>query len=257
MAIELAFYEGLAGELRSKWKRLNTLTSHAPSIGRHHEEVLRDALRSMLSQRYSVVEGFCHDGESVSRQADILIVDENDPTATLFRSGQLRVVHPRAVACAIEVKTRLVKREFLRFVDAIPSFRFAPSRTDWQPRPFLFAFDSVPLTAGTLASWFQNANSTHTIENYPLGVFVLGRGLLKLAYRSELDFGIRAIIDDKGKLVTDARSLALFLAAVSKQVLAHTGRAENPYDLLPLGNDLCWSSDRLELPRRAAGGGSG
>lgn len=104
------FYNGIALELVGKLRRLASFTGHSPSIGVHHEEIVREAIRPLLSSRYSIRTGFvcCKPGEA-SPQCDIIVVDENDPSPYLFRLGDLVVVQPRAVALVVEIKTTLSK----------------------------------------------------------------------------------------------------------------------------------------------------
>jgi hypothetical protein len=82
------FYFGLTTEITGKVRRLASLTGHASSIGLHHGEIVREAVRPLLSRRFSLRTGFAYlNPDTVSSQGDILVVDESDPAMYLFQMG--------------------------------------------------------------------------------------------------------------------------------------------------------------------------
>ena len=68
-------YEGVAAEMLGQLRRLSAFTGHSPSVGRHHEEILKAAIGQMLSARHSIRTGFAYapDG-TVSQQGDLLSI---------------------------------------------------------------------------------------------------------------------------------------------------------------------------------------
>jgi hypothetical protein len=102
----MALYQNYAKELLSKFGRLNELIGHAPSIGTFHENIISNYLKSFLPQRFSIKTGFVYNPstQSASPQLDIIIIDENVPSAYLFKDGDFVVVSPISVVCAIETK---------------------------------------------------------------------------------------------------------------------------------------------------------
>ena len=103
-------FVGIARELLSKLRRLSAFTGHGASIGATHEEFVREAIRPLLSRRFSLKTGFVYVSEEmVSPQGDIIIVDESDPAPYFFQLGELVVVHPRAVAMVIDYKLAELK----------------------------------------------------------------------------------------------------------------------------------------------------
>lgn len=152
------FYESLVNELLSKFKRVAHFTQHAPTVGAYNEAILRRTIREILPARFGVKTGFVYAGTGkASRQVDILIVDENDPCAYFMQDGDFAVIHPRALVCAIEVKTRLTKTEFLdgfkNFASLVECSKAADTR--WSAQGMIFAFGSQRLTPFTLQSWYR------------------------------------------------------------------------------------------------------
>ncbi|QQR52000.1 hypothetical protein IPG36_05360 [bacterium] len=85
---EISYYDSFAAEMMGKFQRLAKLVNHGGINGDYHEEILRTVLRNFLSKRYSVKTGFIYqDSEHVSKQVDILIIDENVPAAYIFQEG--------------------------------------------------------------------------------------------------------------------------------------------------------------------------
>jgi len=101
------YHESIASELRAVKDRIRNLIGgrHWQSDGEHKEAVLRRVLRSHLAQSLEVGRGFVCTEHDTSTQIDILITRRNKPT--LFREGETLLVTPDAVACLIEVKTRI------------------------------------------------------------------------------------------------------------------------------------------------------
>lgn len=174
------FYDGLARELLGQLGRLGNFTKHAPSVGKYHEELVKGCIASFLSARFSIRTGFSYvEDEKVSNQGDLLIIDESDPSPYFFRQGDLVVVHPRALACVIEVKTKLNKQDFLEAVTNLHSFKRI--RTDGNfPVTLVFAFEGTKMTLQTLDKWYRAVGVSDEIPNYPHVVFCLNQGTLIL-----------------------------------------------------------------------------
>ena len=149
------FYDGIARELFGQLGRLGTFTKHAPSVGKYHEQLIKSCIASFLSARFSLRTGFAYlDDGKVSSQGDLLIVDESDPSPYFFRQGDLVVVHPRALACVIEVKTKLNKRDFLDAMTNLHSLKRI--RTDRNfPVTLVFAFEGIKMKLRTLDKWYR------------------------------------------------------------------------------------------------------
>jgi hypothetical protein len=117
-----SYYNGFAEELNGKFQRLKHLTQHNTASGNYHEEILKVVLRNFLTSRYSVKTGFIYkEGKEVSRQLDIIIVDESSPAAYIFQEGDFVVVMPEAVVAVIEVKTTLDSTQYGMAVENIKS----------------------------------------------------------------------------------------------------------------------------------------
>jgi hypothetical protein len=183
--VDSAFYFGLALELIGKLRRLSSFTKHSGAIGAHHEEIVREALRPLLSRRFSLKTGFVFAADGVvSSQGDIIIVDEDDPSPYFFQMGDLVVVHPRAVACVIEVKTTLSKETFHLALRNLRSFCDVGTAAK-PPVRFqraIFAFESAGFTGDTLHDWCVTADATDEPLSYPQIIHVLRGGTLHLEH---------------------------------------------------------------------------
>ena len=200
--IDPNYYEGLAQEFISKVGRLNSFTKHPPSVGTYHEEIIRSMLNDILPARFSVKTGFVFvETGAVSRQIDILIIDESQPSSYFFKVGQFAVVHPRAVACAIEVKTKLDKRSFLEAVQNIYQFQLTCEAVV-PPAPIVttivFAFDSVNLTGQTMDRWYKSIDVPDKVQYYPMFVLALNKGAITLlAKRKPAHWGHYLVIPEE------------------------------------------------------------
>ena len=243
-----AFYTGIANELLAKLRRLSSFTGHAPSIGAAHEEFVKEAIRPLLSRRFSLRSGFVFVRQGlVSPQADILIVDENDPSPFLYQLGDLVVVHPRAVAMVVEVKTSLGKAEFEESLRRLRAFRELAA-AGVPPAVFMtaiFAFEGAHLTAETLDDWYKSSAIPHDPLSYPQTIYVLTEGALDLACVGGTILGNRFLCGEEDDEVK-ARSLSVFLATVRKAVELKAGLESNPYEHADLRN-LRWSGQHLRL----------
>lgn len=155
-APKIEYFQSYAEEIKSKFQRIKNLVSHNVSSGDYHEEILRNILRNFLTKRYSIKKGFIYaTPESVSKQIDIMIIDENTPAAYLFQEGDFAVVMPDAVLGMIEVKTTLNNQEFKTAIENISSAKNLYK----YPMHFLgilFGYQGSPASDDTLNQWFKN-----------------------------------------------------------------------------------------------------
>jgi hypothetical protein len=153
---ELSYYDSFAAEMMGKFQRLSQLISHGNSNGSYHEEILRTVLRNFLSKRYSVKTGFIYqDSLHISKQIDILIIDENVPAAYIFQEGDFAVVTPKAVVAVMEVKTTLTPTEFESALRNIASAKqFSEFHVDIAGIIFGYQKDSKPVDS-TIGEWFK------------------------------------------------------------------------------------------------------
>jgi hypothetical protein len=227
------FYLGLATEITGKVRRLASFTGHAPSIGLHHEEIVREAMRPLMSRRFSLRTGFTFlDGSTTSSQGDILVVDESDPAPYFFQMGDLVVVHPRALACVVEVKTQLSKSTFLQAMCNQYSFkRVAAAASPGRNLPTLvFAFDSAAFASDTLHQWYAAVDVPNEVANYPHVVYSLKRGALLLRpQRGNAPFGHYAVLGEESEEL-NPKALSLFLQTFRKILEKKAGLESNPFE---------------------------
>lgn len=241
------FYEGLAKELLSKFKRVGNFTEHKPTIGAYNEAILRKAIREMLPSRFSVKTGFAFAGIGrCSKQIDILVVDENDPSAYFMQDGDFCIVHPRALVCAIEVKTNLRKRDFS---EAFKNYRelIECSKTlgiSGPAKGFIFAFESRALTPLTLQNWYRSLRKSPDDSYLPAMILSLQSGALYLQNKAQEDanWGHYWLMGEEKKAVKSL-ALAIFLAHIRKLAELHVGIDGNPFESVPLDGLLKFSRE--------------
>jgi hypothetical protein len=241
------YYEGVARELLAKLRRLSTFTGHAPSVGSTHEEFVREAVRPLLSRRFSLRTGFLYAGEGkVSRQCDILLIDESDPSPFLYSLGDLVVVHPRAVAMVIEVKTRLDRGTFYEAIAALRSCQEVSraARPQGLFLTALFAYEGTQLTPSNLHAWYAGADVPDDILSYPQIVYVLTGGALDLLTRDGV--GCHRFLVGEEDDDVKARTLSLFLLTIRKALEVKAGLESDAFATASV-DGLMWSDERLRF----------
>lgn len=229
------FYQGLAEELISKFKRLNSFIKHAPTIGSYHEEILKSILRRMLPDRYSIKTGFIYlDKTTVSYQIDILIIDECVPEAYFYKEDNFVIVHPNAVVCAIEVKTRLNNNTFRQAIENIAQLGiFQKTAKERKSKPvfgLIFAYTAPRLTPALLDRWYESIKVQDDIHNYPLDIMILNKGDLCLQpiNLENNEYGHFYIFEEEKKL--QLGSLSRFLLTIIKFAQLRDGKEMNMFE---------------------------
>lgn len=222
------FYKGIAKEMMGKLGRLKHFTSHGPSIGVYHEEILKTTIQSILPNRYSIKTGFAYCGDkNFAKQNDILIIDESNPSAYFFQEGDFVIVHPEAILCAIEVKTRLTEKEFHDGIENCYSLIKAAEITkSYLPITIIFAFDSPKLSPKMLHKWYLKASVPDEPKYYPYMIISLKKGRIEL--RRKPEWGHYFVIGEKGEKLK-ADSFSVFLAMIKKSLESRIGKKSNPF----------------------------
>lgn len=182
------YLESYAKEINSKFRRLNHLVSHGPTIGGYHEFIIRSFLRKFLSKRYGIKTGFIHSPTSMetSRQIDIVIVDENTSVPYYFVEEDLVVVDPKHVCCAIEIKTSLNRDNFNESIENHISLM----KTGCKCPSLIFSFSSSSNLFSVIGSWIkERPKELHDFKNYPPAIFIMDRGMVQLVLPSVITPG--------------------------------------------------------------------
>lgn len=154
-APKIEYFESFANEITSKFRRLQNIVGHPTTSGDYHEEILRTVLRNFLSKRFSVKKGFIYAGAGkVSKQMDLMIIDENSPAAYIFQEGDFAIVIPQAVVAVMEIKTTLNAPDFDESIQNIAS---AKSLMDFPTNltGVVFGFDGTNPSDEILDIWFK------------------------------------------------------------------------------------------------------
>lgn len=153
--LEFEYFESFANEIASKFNRLQKIVGHPTISGDYHEEILRVVLRNFLSKRFSVKKGFIYAGPGkVSRQIDLMVVDENSPVAYIFQEGDFAVVIPQAVVAIMEMKSVLNAGDFDRSLENIAA---AKSLVEFPANlaGIVFGFEGTNPKSQILSKWFK------------------------------------------------------------------------------------------------------
>lgn len=156
----IKFFESFANEIESKFQRVKTLVPNRVASGNYHEEIIRTVLRNFLTKRYSVKTGFIYkSGGEISKQLDILIIDETSPAAYLFQEGDFAIVIPEAVMAILEVKTTLKAPDFDEALENIASakslMKFPAASTG-----IVFSYSGTTPTDKNLDKWYKRIISS-------------------------------------------------------------------------------------------------
>lgn len=185
---KVKYFESYADELASKLYRLKQLVKHRGASGDYHEEIIRTVLRNFLTQRFSVKNGFIYkDERHISRQMDIMIIDEASPAAYLFQEGDFAVVMPEEVVAVIEVKTKLDGGTFKTALENIASAKELLQYPATLPG-FIFGFDGSSPNNPNLDRWFKSDAASRYAEQQvlgPDGVLFFNEGCLLLRCNEE------------------------------------------------------------------------
>lgn len=180
-----SYIESLVNEVLSKYRRLDSILTHAPSKGSYHEKILRDIIRQYLPSTFSVGEGFIiNKGGKTSSQMDILIVDNMDPRSFGYKDNNFFVASNIAVTCFGEVKTYCRRIDFINsFHNLIQASLIMGGDNSARATSFLFCYDAYA-SAETFSKWTDVAisrlpdiKSTHS-WNYPDYVFCLKKKIM-------------------------------------------------------------------------------
>ena len=186
-----------------------------------------------VPERFAIRTGFAYSPKAgASQQGDLLVIDENHPAAYYFREGDFAVALPEAIACVIEVKTRLNKRTFQEAMTALHSFRKVS--TSIHPISYLFAYEGPPFTQKTLSPWYNSVlDVPDEPHNYPWAIYALNQGILIFRADSKDTYGHNPI-DEGPARGPKLRSLSVFLQSIRKSILLYSGNPMNPYEFAAL-----------------------
>lgn len=179
------YIESLVNEILSKYRRLDSVLTHAPTKGSYHEKILRDMIRQYLPSTFSVGEGFIINKEAkTSSQMDILIVDNMDPRSFGYKDNDLYVASNIAVTCFGEVKTYSHRNEFVKsFHSLVEASMIMGGDHSARATSFFFCYDAYA-SAQMFSKWtdlaiskLKDIKSTNS-WNYPDYVFCLKKKIM-------------------------------------------------------------------------------
>src|SRR3989344_1191285 len=167
---KIEYFESFADEITSKFRRLSNLVKHNTTSGDYHEEILRTVLRNFLSKRFSVKKGFIYSGhEQVSKQIDLIVIDENSPMVYIFQEGDFAIVIPEAVVAVMEIKTVIQKDDFIEALENIFSAKSLMTSPLFPANLGGIIFGYEGTTENTLGDWFKNQEFSKFRNNEVMG----------------------------------------------------------------------------------------
>ena len=179
------YIESVANEILAKYRRLDSVLSHAPTKGSYHEKIIREVIRNYLPSTFSTGEGFIinKDGQT-SPQMDVLIVDNLDPRSFGYKDNDFYIASDIAVTSFGEVKTYCTKKEFLdAFSSLIESSLIMGGDNSSRSTSFLFCYDAYA-SEGTFSKWLDLAtaqvpkNGSVKLWNFPDYIFCLKKKIM-------------------------------------------------------------------------------
>jgi hypothetical protein len=179
------YLESISNELLAKYRKLDSVISHAPTKGTYHEKILRDMIRNYLPSTFSTGEGFIINNDGVtSSQLDILIVDNLDPRSFGYKENDFFIASDLAVVSFGEVKTYCSKREFISsFHKIVNSKKLITTEPVARVTSFIFCYDAYASTQ-TFSNWVDEAIKRLPGRDatkpwfYPDYVFCLKKGVM-------------------------------------------------------------------------------
>ena len=224
-ALEFEYFESFADEISSKFNRLQKIVGHPTASGDYHEEILRSVLRNFLSKRFSVKKGFIYNGSgssNISKQIDLMIIDENSPASYIFQEGDFAIVIPKAVVAVMEIKSILDASAFDKALENIAS---AKSLVEFPANlvGITFGFDGTEPKSKVLDGWFKREIPTsfktkEVLAPDAIMFFNYKNLLVRCNNIGRVDPGgkhyHRIGIDDKGELHGIAFQISIILAMI-------------------------------------------
>ncbi len=179
------YIESVANEILSKYRRLDSVLSHAPTRGSYHEKIIRDVIRGYLPSTFSTGEGFIINKEGkTSTQMDILIVDNLDPRSFGYKDNDFYIASDIATTSFGEVKTYCTKKEFMTaFKNLIEASIIMKGDNAARATSFLFCYDAYA-SKETFSSWLDLAtsgvprNGSVRVWNFPDYIFCLKKKIM-------------------------------------------------------------------------------
>jgi len=207
--------DSYAEEFIAKFNRINKMIKHGPSIGNYHENVVRSFLTDFLVSRYSVKTGFIYDNEKdeVTKQIDILIIDESYPAAYYFKEHDFAIVDKNAVVCAIEIKSHMNKNNFIDIANKAYDFRKICSSGFY----LAFIFESSTKDQlRELKKYYESIkNIPDDLINYTNSIFILNKGIVRLVGpNSASRWGNYLIINSNKNNSIESLVVSNFLATI-------------------------------------------
>jgi len=112
------FLESTGKELQARIDRA-VFYRHKTGVGDAREDVVRDYLSEVLPPRFAVDRGKFFDKEGqLSREFDVIISESIDVSPAMVLAGR-RIVPVESVYGVIEVKSKLNKRDYDNFIEAV------------------------------------------------------------------------------------------------------------------------------------------
>ena len=263
----MIIYQEYAKELLSKLHRISGIINHNLSSGNYHEAIVKSYLKNFLSNRFSVKTGFIRNPETLksSNQIDILIVDENIPSAYLFKEDDFAIVLPQAVVCAIEIKTKFNKKTFIDIAKKAENFRnICGVNLSFF---YSFCFENEVQNKETIYNWYKDCECQDDIFHYSQSIYILDSYIIKSFPEPIcIPSGSYFLINEKKKELTNEIVLAQFLLDIIKNCEIHDGQIkkntvgnyfENQYDGLFEIKHVCMKYGIGKVPMEKFQGSNG
>jgi len=106
------YYASIEAELRARRQKIISLARNPKILGDYYEDIFRDFLRSLISERYGIFHGRIYHDDTLYGEYDeydVIIVDtfEYHP---IFKAGEFLITDPESVRVVVQVKGTLTSK---------------------------------------------------------------------------------------------------------------------------------------------------
>jgi hypothetical protein len=147
--------KSIVREIESKYDRLGKFINHNYTQGVFREKLIKDVLKNYLSSAVGLRTGFIKSisDNRVSRQIDILLLNENMAFNSYYRDDDIVIARSDAVLCAIEVKSNFTKESLKEVESNLLSIKEINPKIRYSA----FFYNAGSVNHDTIHTWFEES----------------------------------------------------------------------------------------------------
>ena len=232
------YIESISNEIMSKYGRLTQLIKHGPSIGRFHEEIIKNSIKTFLSDRIKIRNGFIYNSakKNISKEVDLIFVDENYPTPYLYQDGNVVIVKEEAVILCVEIKTNFDQKSFADSVEKTLDFKQVKPNGQFN---IFFYGKERNYRKKTINNWFKGIkNFPDSISSYPFGIYCLNHGKFQVMPEKFMKPWGMYLVDvnpQYNNISIEVATIGMFIQDIIKSCDLKSKLQTNPYADIDIG----------------------